>query len=221
MLSPTFFFWEHLPKLRFVQLPWRWLLCLNVGFALVAGISSRRWIARITLCALMMALVTGVWLKVQAPWWDSAADIVEMHDNIQEGPGYEGTDEYVPSGADAYEVKQDAPTIAVEDGGRPRMNIERWEAESKQFSVDVSQPTKLVLHLFNYPAWRVFVNGQPVMAESQEKTGQMLIPVNAGKNQVQVTFVRTRDRQLGGIVSLIALALLLGRAIYFNLTKPA
>ena len=35
MLPITAIFWQYLPKLRFVQLPWRWLLCLNVAFALV------------------------------------------------------------------------------------------------------------------------------------------------------------------------------------------
>jgi MFS family permease len=108
MLSPTFFLWQHLPKLRFVQLPWRWLLCLNVGLALFVCLGTRRWIIRVVVCVFMIAVLAGVWLKVQVPWWDSAADVIEMHDNLEEGRGYEGTDEYVPKGADAYEVKQNA-----------------------------------------------------------------------------------------------------------------
>ena len=44
MLSPTLPLWNHLPELRFVQLPWRWLLCLNVPFALVIVLSLQpRW----------------------------------------------------------------------------------------------------------------------------------------------------------------------------------
>jgi hypothetical protein len=221
MLSPTFFFWQHLPKLRFVQLPWRWLLCLNVVFALFAAMGARRWITRAAIWALMIAILVGVSIKVQPPWWDSAADITEMHDNIEDGPGYEGTDEYVPTGADAYEIKQDAPEVAVEGGGRARVNIERWGAESKVFVVGVTQPAQLVLHLFNYPAWQVEVNGHPVITESQETTGQMVIPVTAGENHVQLVFVRTWDRRLGGIVSLIALVLVFGLEIYFDLKEPA
>jgi 6-pyruvoyl-tetrahydropterin synthase related domain len=221
MLSPTFFFWEHLPKLRFVQLPWRWLLCLNVGFAIFACMGARRWIVRAAICALMIAVLAGVWLKVQVPWWDSAADIIEMHDNLEEGRGYEGADEYVPAGADAYEVKQDSPEIAVQGSGKARINIERWQAESRQFAVAASSPANLVLHLFNYPAWHVEVNGHPVKAESQETTGQMVIPVPAGENRVSVTFVRTWDRKLGGIVSLLALALTIALAVGFDMKEPA
>jgi hypothetical protein len=221
MLSATFFFWEYLPKLRFVQLPWRWLLCLNVGFALFVCIGARRWIARAAICVLMIAVLAGVWLKVQVPWWDSAADVVEMHDNVEEGRGYEGTDEYVPAGADAYEIKQDAPDVAVQGTGKARVNIERWQAESKQFVVDVSSPATLILHLFNYPAWHVEVNGHSVKAESQETTGQMLIPVSAGENRITVTFIRTWDRTLAGIISLIALLIIIVLAIYFDLKERA
>jgi hypothetical protein len=144
-----------------------------------------------------------------------------MHDNIEEGRGYEGTDEYVPTDADAYETKQDAPEVAIEGGGRARVNIERWATESKVFIVGVSQPAVLVLHLFNYPAWQVAVNGHRITAESQETTGQMMIPVAAGENRVQVAFVRTWDRRLGGIVSLVALTVILALAIYWDLETAA
>lgn len=220
MLSPTFFFWQHLPKLRFVQLPWRWLLCLNVGFALFCA-GTRRWITRAAIGMLMIAVLAGVWWKVQVPWWDSAADIIEMHDNVEEGRGYEGTDEYVPAGADPYEIKQDAPEVAVEGGGKARVNIEHWQAQSKDFVVDVSSPANLVLHLFNYPAWQVEVNDHPANALSQEITGQMLIPISPGENRIKVSFIRTWDRTLGGIVSLIALTITLALAIYFDLKEPA
>src|SRR4051812_40948461 len=50
MVSPTLPFWNHLPELRFVQLPWRWLLCLNVPFALAISMGFQRWWWRIVLC---------------------------------------------------------------------------------------------------------------------------------------------------------------------------
>jgi hypothetical protein len=56
----------------------------------------------------------------------------------------------------------------------------------------------------------VEVNGHPVETESREVTGQMMIPVHAGENRVQIAFVRTPDRTAGAIISLLALALMLG-----------
>ena len=65
------------------------------------------------------------------------------------------------------------------------------------------------MRLFNYPAWRVEVNGQVVATGKRDGTGQMLIPVQAGENRVQIRFTRTWDRTAGAIISVVT-ALFLG-----------
>jgi len=42
----------------------------------------------------------------------------------------------------------------------------------------------------------------------------MVIPAAAGENQVQITFARTRDREIGGIISLTTLILILTALLY-------
>jgi hypothetical protein len=227
MFSFTFVFWQHLPKLRFVQLPWRWLLCLNVAFALLVTMGTRRVLSRILICGVMLGVIVAVWHRVQQPWWDTAGDIAEMRDAFDpEGssygaPGYEGTDEYVPAGADPSEVNKDAPLVAAENDRRARVHIFQWVPESKTFTADVSRPENLVLRLFNYPAWKVTVNGEAVDAEGQETTGQMVIPVEAGENRAQVRFVRTWDRTAGGWISVGTVVFLLGLLIWRRRRRPA
>jgi len=215
MFSFTFLAWEYLPDLRFLQLPWRWLLCLNVTFALLVTMAWRRWPLRLLVCIIMLAVLGLTWHRVQPPWWDTAADIAEMEDNQQEGQGYEGTDEYVPTGADASEIKQNTRRASFEGHGTARIHVLQWAPESKYFTADVSQRGKLVLRLFNYPAWRVEVDGRLVSAETREVTGQMMIPVDAGDNRVQITFMRTRDRTVGGIVSGVTVIAML-TLLYFS-----
>ena len=203
--SFTLFLWMHLPELRYVQLPWRWLLCLNVTFAMLVTMASRRWISRLLICLTMLAVLAFVWHRVQPPWWETAEDFVGMLEQQRTGAGYEGTDEYVPAGADAYEVKHDAPRVALNDGPTQNeiqsLRIRQWNAESKIFTVQLERPGKLALRLFNYPAWHAEVNGQTVSTSTRDVTGQMLIPVQAGESRVTVTFKRTWDRILGGIIS--------------------
>ena len=110
----------------------------------------------------MLAVLVFVWHRVQPPWWDDAGDVAEMLDNQQNGAGYEGIDEYVPNGADVYEIKKDARRVTFEGDGSARIRITQWGPESKSFSANLSQPGKLVLKLFSYPAWKVEVNGRPV-----------------------------------------------------------
>jgi uncharacterized membrane protein YfhO len=63
----------------------------------------------------------------------------------------------------------------------------------------------LVLRLFNYPLWKVEVNGHTVRAETTSNTGQMVVPVAAGENRVQVTFVEGWDRLVGAGFSAFAI----------------
>ena len=209
MFSVTGVFWGLLPKLRFMQFPWRWLLCLSMIFPLFLVLGVRRWGMRIVVCLAMLLIVVLAWHYVQAPWWDNAADLREMQDNMESGAGYEGTDEYAPLGVDPSAVDKDARRVTVDGPARAAIHVFQWNPESKFFTAEMSAPSKLVLRLFNYPAWQVEVNGQAVPAETREATGQMLIPVNAGSNRVQITFTRTWDRTAGAWISAIVLLVIL------------
>jgi len=210
MFPLTAFFWRHLPELRFLQLPWRWLLCLNLPFALLVTMAWRRWVMRALVYAALLATLSFVWDRVQAPWWEQPADIAKMVSGQRTPIGYEGTDEYTPAYADGYDVKLDAALVTSENSAAPQVRILQWDAESKLFIVENTQPTRLLLRLFNYPAWQVTVNRAAVDAETQDNTGQMVIPVPAGTNQVRVTFSKTPDRKGGELISGVTVGLLAG-----------
>jgi len=207
-------FYRFLPEMRYVQLPLRWLLCLNVGFALLVTMGSRRWLVRALACLAMLAVLAFVWHRIQPPWWDDADDIAEMHDHVQDGSGYEGIDEYVPNGVDVYEIKKDARRVTFEGNGASRISITEWGPESKSFSANLTQSGKLVLKLFNYPSWRVEVNHRPIETGLLAITGQVVIPVEAGDHQIQVIFARTRDREIGGLISFGTGILIIGLMPY-------
>lgn len=210
MLPITNRLWNILPKLEFVQFPWRWLLCLGVPFTLLTVMGVRRWTARVAIYLAMLCVLGFVWQHFQPPWWDSADDLREMQDNMASGAGYEGTDEYIPVGADPTNVDKGARRVTVNGPAHAAIRVSQWNAERKLFTAEMSAPGNLALHLFNYPAWRVEVNGQPVQSGMREGTGQMLVPVEAGANRVQIIFVRTWDRRAGGWISILALLLALG-----------
>lgn len=216
MLPITLIFWRYLPELRFVQLPWRWLLCLNVAFTLFVTMGCRRWLTRFMICAAMLGVVAIVWHRVQPPWWDTAADVQELHDFIEDGDGYEGTDEYVPAGVDPYELKKDAAQVATVSGDPAVIHIDRWGAQSKVFSANVARPEKLRIRLLNYPAWRVQLNGREITAGAQPVTGEILIPVNTGSNRVRLAFVQTEDRLIGDLVSAGTLLLVIAWSLYLR-----
>ena len=218
MLRPSSMLWQWLPKLRFVQFPWRWMSILTIPFVyfLAAAFSGRRlrWLWVVAVAALYTG--TAVFL-VQHTWWDDE-EFPTLRAGIASGEGFDGTDEYDPIGDDHYNLPPKAPLAQLlpsnEDAGGqaakspatpPQIIVERWTPEHKTVLVVQSpQATRLALRLVNYPAWRVEVNGSKIEAERAEDYGQMIIPLPAGTALVTARFTRTPDRTIGGILSILS-----------------
>ena len=216
MFSVTELLWSVLPKMQFMQFPWRWLLCLSFIFSIFVSMGLRRWYWRGAICVLSLIVIGVAWKTVQAPWWDNAADLREMQDNMATGTGYEGTDEYTPAGGDPGALNKEARKVSVDGPAHAAIHVYRWDAESKMFTADVSARDQLAVKLFQYPAWRVQVNGDVVETTARADTGQMLVPVEAGANRVQITFIRTWDRRLGGWTSILTV---LSLGVWIGVTR--
>jgi uncharacterized membrane protein len=209
MLPITLLLWNVLPKLAYIQFPWRWLLCLGVPFSFLTALGVRRWTARAVIYLAILGVLFFAGVHFQPPWWDTAADLREMQDNMASGVGYEGVDEYVPVGADPYNVDKSARLVTVAGPSRAAIRVAQWTPERKVFSAEMSGADNLALRLLNYPAWSAEVNEHVVTTGKGDGTGQMLVPVQAGTNVVQITFVRTWDRRIGLWISAFAVLFLL------------
>jgi hypothetical protein len=201
-------FWKFAPKLQFMQFPWRFLLCLSMILSLFVAFGLCRWTTRALVCAGAVLLIVFSAYRIQRPWWEDADDLHDLQDNVMQSdtaaaPGYEGTDEYAPTSADPTEIDKQARRVTVDGPEQAAIHVLQWDPESKVFTAEMSAPAKLALRLFNYPAWKVEVNGRVAQAGTRESTGQMLVPVEAGANRVHVRFGRTWDRSVGGWISLI------------------
>jgi hypothetical protein len=222
MLRPTTILWQVLPKLRFVQFPWRWMSILTIPFVyfLAATLAPRRfrWMAFLAAAALVTS--TAIFL-VQHTWWDDE-EFSTLRAGIASGEGFDGTDEYDPAGDDHYNLPAKAPralllptpadsedqaenpgstAARVPDAGG-KLFVERWTAEDKTVQVESPRPARLALRLLDYPAWRVKVNGSQVQPEHAEDFAQIIVPIPAGSSRVNGRFTRTRDRTAGIAISI-------------------
>jgi 6-pyruvoyl-tetrahydropterin synthase related domain len=216
MMRISSILWSYLPKLRFVQFPWRWMAILAVPYAYfaAAGLPRRRW-AWAWGAALLLVVGGTAAILIRTTWWDSQ-DIPSLQEALKNGQGFEGTDEYDPLGDDHYNLPQKAPRVQVLpseglEGPAPtaEIRIERWTAEERRLEVKSQEPLRLALRLLNYPAWRVEANGKAVTPGRAESSGQMILPLSSGTQRISARFVRTADRKLGIAISVIAMLLLL------------
>jgi hypothetical protein len=217
MFPWTAWLWRHVPELAFVQFPWRWLLPLDVVAVLFlcAAIASlkRRWIAW-SLAALVLVSL-GAWMTTNN-WWDDQ-DSAFVADSIASGAGYQGTDEYQPLGCDRTDLPEnpqrasliDPQTKVVVPSAGVRLHVDSWTAEHKIVTVDSPRPVTLALQVIAYPAWRAMVNGTAVAIQPLPDTAVVSLPLRAGSSHVELHFTRTRDRTLGGLISIAAAIVLL------------
>lgn len=211
MLRFTSSLWNVLPKLRFVQFPWRWMstLALAWAFFLATALVRQkfRWVWAVVTFVLIAG--TGAYL-VRHAWWDTE-DILVLQAAIAQRQGYDGTDEYDPLGDDHSNVPEKAPRVKILPAAQThgaavaaKIHVQRWTVEDKELRVTAREPLRLALRLLNYPAWRVEVNGTKVTPQTAEEFGQMIVPVPAGESRIVVRFARTLDRILGNALSVVS-----------------
>ena len=214
--------WEHLPKLRFVQFPWRWMSVLAVVyvcFLAVLAQKRRGWLVAIFVLILSVPLANFL---IANGWWDPD-EMPMQQEAIVSGNGYEGTDEYDPLGDDHLDLPTNAPPVKVlteASGGAPvqdaQVQILQWKTEHRELEVRTKDRASLAVRLLNYPAWRIEVNGKRVSPERMDDINQMVIPVDRGFSLIEIRFVRTADRIVGDLVSgfslgISGMVLLLGK----------
>jgi len=245
MFPASWFLWRLLPELQFIQFPWRWMEVLALTFAIfgAAAFSEKAsWRATWIMVAVAgAAIAVSAAFTIADTWWDPDG-VPVMMDSIQSGQGYEGTDEYAPLGCDRLDLPgnpddttrprevsaKPAPAVQLfdpdsgdlksADGIRPE--VKEWSAERKIISISPAGPTTVSLRLLNFPAWAVRVNGRAVRADSAPDTGQILIPISTGRQEIEVRFRRTRDRTVGGAISIVSAVVLLGFALRLR-SSPA
>jgi hypothetical protein len=215
MLRFTEIFWRLLPKLRFVQFPWRWMCLVAVCYAFFMACSfgrgARAWVL---IVATAMCCVGTAAVLVQNGWWDTE-DLPTLKAAIEKQAGYDGTDEYDPAGDDHYDIAASAPPfqILLDEAQQrklpdTRVVVRRWNAENKELTVKSNEEVRIALRLLVYPAWRVEVNGMAVAPQRAEEVAQMILPLRAGTSQIRVYFARTVERTIGAVISMAGLTVL-------------
>ena len=113
--------WNVLPKMRFLQYPWRWALVVEAPMAIYfaaagwpscsAGRWLRRGVAAVCACAFLAAAFFAgrAFLRV-CDEGDTVGDLLAAY---QGGGGLEGTDEYEPPGADHWKLATSLPDACL------------------------------------------------------------------------------------------------------------
>jgi hypothetical protein len=262
--------WDLLPKMRFLQFPWRWLVVLEAPLGIfVASAVQRQGTgireqgrpgprdqgnegpkARLPWTALAASGAVFLGLTVFAGRMffevcDEYDAVPGMMADYRAGDGFQGTDEYAPTGGDNSLVAENLPAgclvanAAAALGKTSADNAQpSWAADQRSclaalpsvVAADANHWTArgelqmggyLVLRLRRYPAWDVKVNGRPEMDVGHREDGLMVVPVAAGPVDVRADWRATPDVWKGRWISLASsLVLAAGLAVMTRRTRP-
>lgn len=222
MFRPSAIFWRLLPKLQFVQFPWRWLDALSVPFAFFSAAAlghTRKQVA--SWAVILVALMTAATFMARNAWWDSD-DVLTISDWVQSGSGYEGTDEYAPLGCDRYELtgvsadSEEPPQKPIAEFAQierdsdevvplssVHVGAQEWTAERRIFGITSSVPVDLAVRLLWYPAWEARIDGKKAAVQSKDHNGETVLEVPPGSHTIELSFGKTPDRAVGTVISLL------------------
>jgi hypothetical protein len=222
MMPVSNLFWQVLPKLRFVQFPWRWMSILAVPFAIFISAAvvhkrMRGYRAASVIVAVLAILACTATYMVRHTWWDSE-DVPVLLEALQNDEGFEGVDEYDPVGDEHSLLPEKSERVTVTPAdpeakekslSEAEITVQRWTAERKEIHIATRELAVLKLRLLDYPAWSVQVNDAVVVPEQTGESAQITVPLSTGSSHVVVRFIRTPDRTIGALISGVSVLLAL------------
>jgi hypothetical protein len=197
-------FWS-LPKMQFIQFPWRWMLVLNLALCVIGMIALTSARTKWIWVVLMVTFLGYTERDVirQATW--GKRSISEMYWSTSVD-GYRGAKEYLPHEvhvAPKPYVLPDVPLVQLSceiPCAQNDVTILHWSEEAKKMQVSVAVPASLTLKLYDYPAWQVWLDGSPLQHETTY-SGQIKLEIPPGPHKIAVRFIRTEDRTIGTVIS--------------------
>ena len=228
--------WNLLPKLRFLQFPWRWLLVIEapMGIFFAAAVwpdrRTRRW-AVLALCAVFFLAAVIIADKDFYQLCYEGDTVPEMMSTYRSGAGFEGAGEYEPPEGDNTLIATGLPDACLTVDPRVPLGITPvpdanpyWQAGQgsceRSFSWQSAHPEQrnlhaitphagfLILRLRSYPAWRIRVNGQTVGDLPKRDDDLIAVPVPQGVVDLTVDWTNPPDALAGRSISALAVLLL-------------
>ncbi len=214
MMTPASrWLWLSVPALAYLQYPFRLLVFVALGTALLAGLLAppgRRW-------SWPLALIAGgVLIWSSFPNLPSRRVALEEHDlglatleRYLYGRGPEGSganQEYVPIYAATSQLKiADGRSVAVAPLGTSRiewLTIAEWGPWGWRGTARSTGRGTLYFHTFFYPGWRAYVDGQPAPAFASAPLGLLLMDLPDGEHAFEVRWGAPLTREVGIVLSL-------------------
>jgi len=230
--------WKAIPRLSSMELPWRWLSASSIlasglaGIALpllwkefqnarrektngAAGNSNSVFRTRLRLTLALSAIVIAVVFSWSYPIRNALfLDRTSFNAMLKESRDSPSLEEWLPRWTTLEAVQrleqEKAPEVSA--GGRA-LSIQSWQSETRKFTIEDGDRTAARLRTFFYPYWQLRTSGGDLLTTRPDADGVLLADIPAGRQTIEMSFVRPRYQTLANILSIVGVFALAGIAL--------
>jgi hypothetical protein len=206
----SFPLWEILPKLKEVQLPWRWLAVTSAASAVLVAASidywkevaksNRRPLALLAAGAVLMSVAFTVSHPIREARYLSE---FKFNDVIATVRGIPSIGPWYPKWVGEKFLVMPQQVVA----GERTVTVTAWDAEHRAFQVTAGTATEARVHTFYYPLWSASASGNSLPVRSDED-GTLMIALPAESVSVDLSFPEPRRSKIAGVASILTALLI-------------
>jgi hypothetical protein len=232
-LPQSTWLWERVSVLPSLQFPHRFLTvvalcCAVLNAAFIAGLPERwRMMASVSVCALLIIQSVPFLYPRPLPAVNPNPTVADAlwHERKTGAPGTTASGEYFPIWV-KFTPRSSPFEEVIINGENPQRfdsrslptggKVLQQDAEPLAFRLTVTSPApfRATFRHFYFPGWQGYVNGERVPTKPSDNQGFSTFDVPAGENRIALVFESTPIRDLGTTISLSALAIGVGFALW-------
>jgi hypothetical protein len=189
--------------------------------------AGRHFPAEVYVLCLVVALGSFAYAQPQytevEPWRETAQAVIrwDQYSPADRVAMVAYTDEQPTSGPmEAQYMVGDPLQVAGIVGGSGVVETLRHGGASDDVRVRADTPVTLQFYTYDYPGWRVTMDGQVVPHRHEPPYGLVTVDVPVGEHQLELRMGSTPPRVAGGIVSLAAGLLIVVLLVRRGMRRP-
>lgn len=200
--------WDAFGPLAYLQFPWRYLGLVSIASAGLAG----AWFAvlneRPVALRLALALVVvGVLIGTGRTYFHSEYRFDVSEGDVLHGEAfaylYGGSiRDYLPEAVDQIPEPRDARAEIV--SGEGEVVSARAGSDWLTLEIEAKGPVAIEASVFDFPEWRVRVDGEEVSHKANAPNGLITFDVAAGAHEIELNLEDTNVRRAGNVISLVS-----------------
>lgn len=216
------FIWEKIEILKFVQFPWRFLALSIFSSSLLGAylVSSFKEVQKKYLVVSLIILTIILNFNFFKPneFYPDMTDQKKLAGQLWEDQQKAAILDYLPQ--TAVQPREAALNTPIVRSGKALVEPLKNKSNRWEFHVKVEKPAIVEVSVFDFPIWKVKVNGKEVSFSNKNYPGRISLSFDkTGEYFVTGKFTDTPIRQISNTVTLLSFIILLMFIFYGKVKK--